>query len=182
MGTTFRFIQEPDVRQLLQVEKAANATTFDDPDFGTVQWYHHWTVDVCELMKLIRQRRAVDTGTHDTRTIVVERSKTESLGDGVEAVVPWLCGGFTYEIHDDGFKVLFISVHPEAKGLYGEILDWMKERAKRSPKRKNITIFLRDKEEAGIRALIPVLVSKGFILKLVPNFFEDCDGWRFTLN
>ncbi len=107
--------------------------------------------------------------------------KTESdLGRLVET--PWVCGGYSLELREEGYEVLFLSIHEGAprEDVFRAVLKELKGRAERSEDRKKVTLHLPDRDEAGLRTFLPIAKEEGFEVKLSPGYFGQTDGWRLA--
>lgn len=177
---TIRLIEEDDMQALLDAERAANAVRVADPDFGQVEWLNPWCLSAQDVLDIIRQYPRRDHGICDTRTLVTEILTKGQDPDGETYEIPLVCGGFSYEVQDDGFELLFAIVHPAAPvaDVWKTVLAYLKRRAERSAKRKKVTVYLRDRDEAGLRQLLPLVRAEGFSVRLQPNYFGNHDGWE----
>lgn len=177
-----RFIEEADMPQLMEAERAANEVEFDDPDFDRVKFLNPWVMAAEDVMCIIRQRRSSDKGTYDTRTFVTQIMKKAKGETGQDTEVAWVCGGFALEKHEEHYEFSFFTIHPEApvEDVFRAMVGNLKSRADRSETRKKVVIYLRDRDEAGLRTFIPLVKGEGFSVKLARDYFGDHDGWCCT--
>jgi hypothetical protein len=180
MSVTIRYIEEADLESLMEGERASNSIRMSDPEFGELSLLNPWALTADDVLKVLRQRACEQAGTYDTRAWVAEVKLEATEPDGEARKVPWVCGGFAYEVQENLFEVLFVSIHPAAPlpEIFGAMLAHLKRRAERSEKRKQVVLYLRDRDEAGLRTLLPLVVAEGFAVKLAPDHFGDHDGWR----
>ncbi len=168
-----RFIRKADMEEVMEAEREHNAIV--DPDFGVV--LAPWVKSADDVLGLIKQRRDRSQSTYDTRTFVAEVSLETIQGNEVE----WVCGAFSYELQPTAYEVVWMCIHPKGPELdvLTSFLSHLREKAEASSTRKTVTILLRDRDEAGIRKLLPHLRKEGFKISLVRDHFEDnIDAWR----
>ncbi len=175
-----RLIEETDMEMLLDAERAFNLVKVSDLDFGDVEWLNPWTLSANDILAIIRQRPRKDLGTYDTRTFVAEVGLEATDEQGFKHEVPWVVGGFAYEIQENAFEVVFLTIHPVADvpAVMAAMLDFLKKKAERSDNRNRVTLYLRDRDEAGLRQLLPLIKLDGFTVKLARDHFGDHDGWE----
>jgi hypothetical protein len=175
-----RPIEEADLEPLLEAERLFNTVELDDPDFGGVVWLNPWTLSAADVLAIIRQYPSEARNRGDTRTLVAEVKLEATEPDGSVRFVPFLCGGFAYEILPDEYLVRYIILHPAADraGVLASFLDHLKKRSVKSGKSRRILLYLRDRDEAGFRQLMPVVQAEGFAVTLRPDHFGSHDGWE----
>jgi len=170
-----RFIEEADLKAVADMERLANRVK-DNPE-----WVQPWTMGVPGILDIIRQRRDELRGTYDTRTMVVERPVPVESNPNQYAVQ--VCGAFSYELQPAGYELLYTVLHPDAKAecVLQIIAYYLRGKADRSPVRRKVIHYVRDRDEAGLRTLLPFWKSRGFAVHLVRDHFENnIDGWRLT--
>lgn len=175
MKVYIRGILPDDIEPILRADH--DRLVRQDPDFE-VQSVPKWALDEETIFKAIRQRADPDQGTAETRTYAIEALQTlEEDGESIE--VPWVCGGFSYELHDDLYGLIYTAIHPSAdtERIINFIAEFLKAKAAKSKNRREIRVWLRDSSEAGLEQLMPAWRSAGFRFKLVPGWFDDADGW-----
>ncbi len=169
MSVRVRFIQQPDLQPLLAAERAFNSRTLEDEQGNECVVLNPWTLSATDVLDVVRTSRDSEGGTYDTRTYVAVR------GVAVE-------GGFSLRLLPDRYEFAFLICKP-GQG-FGEVLLAVLKRAKdkawRSRNRRKLVLYLRDRDEAGLRLFIPVLKEEGFKLELVPDHFGEHDGWKCT--
>lgn len=169
-----RPVRPDDIEAILEADSLLH--TYYDEDFDMVM-VPEWALTEDQLMEYVRQIDSETTS--DTRTYTVECVEEEK-GENDEVVeIPWICGGFSYELQDDLYGLLFCSVNPNANvdDVVRAIADFLKGKAQKSGTRKEVRLWLRDCEEVPLDLMLPAWQKAGFRFKLVPDWFGDVDGW-----
>ncbi len=173
MTLKVRFIERPDLEGLLAVERAFNTSEVyaldEEGNERQVEVLSSWTLCAEDVLTVVRQSRDEEKGTYDTRTYVVRN------GAKVE-------GGFSLLLEPDRFCFAFLVCPPcELFGpVLNTVLEHVKNKAWRANKRRKVVLYLRDRDEAGLRRFIPVLKENGFTISLKPDYYQECDGWECT--
>lgn len=169
-----RPIRPDDVEAILEADSLLH--TYYDEDFDMVM-VPEWTLTEDRLMECVR--RVEGETTCDTRTYTVECVEEEKGDDGEVVEIPWICGGFSYELQGDLYGLLFCSVNPGADvdAVVRAVADFLKGKTHKSGTRKEVRLWLRDCEEVPLDLMLPAWQKAGFRFKLVPDWFGDADGW-----
>lgn len=153
-----------------------------DEDFECVT-VPDWTLTEEDILDSVRQLATENTAGTRTHTIecLDENGTRRGDGDGEDAT-PWVCGGFSYEIRDDSYALIFCAVHPDAPldPAVEAVADFLQNKAKKSSTRKKVRLWLRDREEERLEELLPAWTRAGFVFKLAPDHFGPVDGWAGT--
>jgi len=176
-----RPIEKWDLPELVEAEQLSNEQAVDDPDFGIINYMNPWTMTEDDIKEFIGRRKDEKQGTWDTRTYAVD-IPVESMDDnGLQETIAWTCAGFCFEKLLDGFEMSWVVLHPlsPVTDIVETIANFMKAMADRSDQRKKVVVYVRDRDEAGLRQILPVWKAAGFAIKLVPNYFEgNIDAWK----
>lgn len=167
-----RYVEKNDIDTILQIEQLNN--TYRCEDMGR-DCLRPWALSRENLIEIVRCRRSRNKGTCETRMFAIDLPVAE---------LHWTCGAFAYEIHDDGYEILFVSIHPEAptRLVLEEIAAFMMAKLDKSPTRKRLTVNLVDHDAAGLRIHLPFWRTQGMRFKLRPNPGPDSyDVWEGTL-
>lgn len=176
-----RFCEQHDLPGVIELEKIANSRP--DPDFGTPV-VNPWALDEASLMEVVRQKNG-GHGSGDTlypsRVAVVE-DEIYLDEDSSEVVV---VGAFAYELANASYQLCWQAVHPDADAseVVVEIFSFLKKKADRSKTRKEVVVYLRDRDEADLRRLMTAWLSCGFSKPtLCRGLYEEDghDGWRLS--
>lgn len=160
-----RPIRQEDLARVLQAEQAWNS--YEDDVFGMPQTYP-WCHTEDDLLAIIRTR-ADENGHGSTRVFVLE------MGGQV-------VGGFGYALQADHYEMIFVSLDPNGPlpKLVEAIATHLRGKLHQG-KRKRALVWLRDRDEAGLRILYPLWQKSSFSARLVLGRFGHDDGWQFTL-
>lgn len=171
-----RPIEKHDVTKVAEIDKRWNTVRVSDPDLGSMEVTNSWALQAPEIVDIVRQRRDTNYQAYDTRTYVLEENVKIKGGASVREVM----GAFAYEKHPLSMEVLYVTLHPKADvvKVINDIAVFLKSMADASDKRKTVNVYLRDRDEARLRDVLPVWMSVGFKVKLVPDYFVEHDGWR----
>lgn len=162
-----RFVEENDIPALLEAERLFNTVIIEDADFGTLQVLNDWALTEKEILEGIQQIPNREEGVCDTRTFIIENQSAE------------LTGGFCFEIQETWFEVLYFILSPgHAEEAFWEMLAFLQARADRASKRRKVILYVRDRDEAGLRTLLPCLLKASWKVSLVANHFGSTDAWR----
>lgn len=156
-------IKHFEVEELLEFDRQANA--YIDPDFDKEVWPN--AITEAELMEMI-SRPDDNPETFKTRTY--------SIAEGCT-----LLGGFVIEVLPQSYDVLWFTfdrTHPNSISAFDEMLEFLQEKAETSKTRRAVNIYLADRNESGMKVLIPRLQHYGFTISLQRDWFNDCDGWK----
>lgn len=181
MGISTRFIELADVGQVLEAEAALNRHHAVDPDFGEIDCPAPWALGEAGLVRLLAQRNDDKRGTSETRGYVAQTTRLGKSEGGVVRA-PWVCAGMCYEKRERSYLIVWLTAHPlgPVAAAVAALLRELKGKAHRSAKRKRIELVLRDRDEAGLRLLLPVVMQEGLTVRLAPGHYADCDGWLCT--
>lgn len=168
---TIRWVEKYDIEQVMEAERLWNTVEMADQDFGLVTLLNPWTMSREAFMDMLSSQ-----GTY-TAVVTVPVEDSECPEEDTD----WVVGVFTWEKEVNGWSLLWFAICPFApiEEITNIILDELKQRADRSVSRKRVTFYLRDRDEARIRGLLPLFKLAGFSVKLAPNYFEGLiDGWK----
>lgn len=172
-----RFIEKRDVAEVLRIEKRSNTSDINT-DFGPVPCTNHWALDEKELMDLIRERAVakLEPG-GGTYTFVVEEDSNVKTYAQLKTV-----GGFSYEKSVDSYEVIWVTAEVNRiKEVYGEVIRYMRGLAEKSESRKKAVFYVRDRDEAHLRSILPIFQGLGAEIKLIKDFYQgNTDAWRCT--
>jgi hypothetical protein len=171
-------ISEPELEDLVLAERLS--WTYHD-DCLDIEQTRPWCLDRESLLRIIRSRSDDPTSFGDTLTFTVH---CDILADDEEILLTKVCGGFSYSVEDDHYRLVFVTTHPDFPfaTVLSKVASFMRDKAKKSHKRKRITVWLRDSDEARLRELLPQWQRQGFQFKLVRDHYGDCDGWLGTFS
>ena len=163
-----RFIEQADLPHVLAAERALHTVRVSDPDFGRFNALNPWAVGREGLLRLVRQRKR--GAERETRALVAHEPGRDA------------CGCFVYEKHADRLEVVWLSARPGRRfePAVSAMLVWLKNKA--AAKGRSVVYRLRDRDEAGIRVLLPLFRRHGFSVRLEPDAFGHCDGWLCTFS
>lgn len=146
-----------------------------------------WALTEKDIRTLASVAKDLKEGTYASHMRVVEVNVTDKRPAKKVDSLSWVCAFFSYEEWPDAYGItnLIVSPHTNVEFVLNKIVEWLKNKADLSPKRRKIIHFVRDADEAGIRKILPAYKKFGFTIKLVPNYFDDglqdcnkVDAWK----
>lgn len=164
-----RFLMESDISEVVAAER-----------LSLPQDCFHWCLGADGIKSIVKQRHSEAAGTWDTRSMVIEMPVQDCKNPN--QWIAWVCGAFAFELQPVGYEILYVIVHPDAPldKIIHIISLFMRGKADRSPLRRTVTLYLRDRDEAGLRKLLPIWRSKGFESSLARDYFGQDDGWKMV--
>lgn len=141
--------------------------------------------DLPGVMQVEREFNSLPGGRLNQWTMSAEEVLAEMKGNCNSSLVVLSQGEvwatFIYEINQVSYDVVYLAIHPKAPihKVLRLIVIYMTGKAEVSPLRNVVRIYLRDRDEAHIRDILPVLQESGFTVRLARDYYEDykSDGW-----
>lgn len=155
---------------------------YEDPDLEVLTC-PNWCLTEQGILDIIHQRTDPELGTVESRSYALETTVVMRDGESSEEV-SWVCGGFAYELHDDLYGLLYCCIHPSANVpfIIQSVAEFIKSKASKGGKRKEVRLWLRDSPHARIERILPIWQRAGFQFKLAPDWFGKNDGWLGVCN
>lgn len=172
MTISIRLAKKSDLDHLLAADREWNSFTVEDADFQTVTLVNPWVITAEEIAAWANQRKQY--------FVMAVETDIKTDAKGCPRLIRWTSGGFVYEkTGEDGVLVRWFSLHPKSNPA--EALTTIVAFLQDKTGGESITFHIRDRDEARIRLVIPVLQKLGFTIKLSPDHFEGgIDGWICT--
>lgn len=110
----------------------------------------------------------------DVRAYSIQRSSRGVL---------FICGGLVYTLKNGEGEIISLAYHPTLRDDVGRVLLLCAAhlRARARKKHCSFTLNLRDRDQTGLRQLLPFWKLQGVNFRLCPDLWGDDDVWQGTL-
>lgn len=152
-----RHLNKRDVPSVVSIEDNWNTHETEDIDFGKVILKNSWAIDSFDLGEIAKSNAV---------TMVIEN-------DGK------IVGFFIYENQLLCVDLQHLSLDPKLAQeeqilIIVEVIEYLK---KQEP--ESVIYYIRDRDEAHIRTVLPVFMKNGFTVSSARNHFDgNDDGWK----
>ena len=172
MTILIRRAKKTDVDDIVSADYEWNTFVVEDEDFETVSLLNPWCIEPNQIAEWNKLKKNI--------FVMAIETFVQTVVKGEQQNIRWVCGGFSYEKTEEGYVVIWFATHPKASPTdsIAAIATYMKDLATDND---TVVFHIRDREEARLRLVLPILQKSGFAVSLLPDYFEDSiDGWKCT--
>jgi len=164
MEFLFRHLNKSDMASVLAIEDAWNTYIKEDIDFGKLVLKTGWAIESFDIGEVAKTKASL---------MVIESNKK-------------IVGFFIFDSSNLAIDLDHFSLNPSLPKenqveAVNQVIRLLKKNASKERIGKLITYFVRDREEAHIRTILPCFMKAGFNVSLARDHFDgDTDGWKCT--